>query len=378
MKVESEAELSQAIISASDPLQIIGGGTRGFLAVDESDILSVSPLSGVTLYQPGALTLVVKAGTPLAEVEALLAANGQHLPFEPMDHRKLLSRDGTPTIGGAVAANVSGPRRIQAGACRDYLLGVRFVDGSGRILKNGGRVMKNVTGYDLVKLMAGSFGTLGVLTELSLKVLPKPECSSTLAIDGLSDRRAVQALSSALGSPFDVTAAAHLPATANNTARTLIRLEGFDGSVRYRAAKVQAMLADFGVAEIEMDAAQNARIWHGIRDSGQFHGCAGDVWRISVKPSDGPSAASLLNPHDAKVMYDWGGGLLTVLVPVGCDVRAILKDMNGHARIVRASAETKQRLGVFPSNGAVLDQLAAGLRAKFDPRNIFNPGLMGH
>ena len=179
MTPETEAELAAIITGAEGPLRIEGGGTRPIGGASNGARLSTSAMTGVELYEPGALTLVVRAGTPLDEVEATLAAEGQRLAFEPMDHRGLLGTSGTPTIGGVVAANVSGPRRIQAGACRDFLLGVRFVDGQGRIIRNGGRVMKNVTGYDLVRLMAGSYGTLGVLTEVALKVLPAPRATGT-------------------------------------------------------------------------------------------------------------------------------------------------------------------------------------------------------
>jgi glycolate oxidase FAD binding subunit len=182
MTPNSEAELAQIVADAKAPLAIHGGGTRG-VAVD-GDALSTANLSGIELYEPGALTIVVKAGTPVAEVDAALAIEGQRLAFEPMDHRGLLGATGTPTMGGLIAANISGPRRIQAGAARDFALGVRFVDGRGEIIKNGGRVMKNVTGYDLVKLMSGSHGTLGVLTEVSLKVLPMPETEATLLLHG--------------------------------------------------------------------------------------------------------------------------------------------------------------------------------------------------
>ena len=212
---ERLATLVRDASAASTGLDIRGGGTRrglGHPVSGGSDVLSLNAISGVTLYEPGALTLVVKAGTPLAEVEAVLAAEKQRLAFEPTDHRALYGSDGEPTVGGMVAANVSGPRRIQAGACRDYMVGVQFVDGHGRLIRNGGRVMKNVTGYDLVKLMAGSHGTLGVLTEVAFKVLPAPEHSATIRVRGLDARAAVDAMTAALCSPFEVNGVAHLPA----------------------------------------------------------------------------------------------------------------------------------------------------------------------
>jgi glycolate dehydrogenase FAD-binding subunit len=363
MMIKTEQELSDTIASADGPLRIIGGGTRPIGNPVEGAGLRVGGLSGVTLYEPGALTLVVRAGTPLAEVEALLESEGQRLAFEPMDHRGLLGTRGAPTIGGIVAANISGPRRIQAGACRDFLLGVRFVDGMGRVIKNGGRVMKNVTGYDLVKLMAGSFGTLGVLSEVSLKVLPMAETSASVIVHGLADETAIQAMSRALGSPFDVTGAAHLPG------RTMLRLEGFAESVAYRAGQLKELLGGFGEVSVEGSSERSADLWRNLRDVNVFHGKAGDVWRISVKPSDGPLVAARLG---GDVAYDWGGGLVWALVAEGTDVRAKLHGINGHARLERGSGQA-----AFASQGALLDKMAADLRQKFDPRGILNTGLMG-
>ncbi len=376
MEPRDEAELAEAVASARGPLKVRGGGTRDIGRPVAGEVLSVAGLRGITLYEPGALTLVARAGTPLAEVEATLAAEGQRLPFEPMDHRGLLGTGGEPTIGGAVAANVSGPRRIQAGACRDSLIGVRFVDGAGSVVKNGGRVMKNVTGYDLVKLMAGSWGTLGVLSEVSFKVLPAPSSAATLSLAGLSDDAAVRALSAALGSPFEVTGAAHLPGSATGgEAATLIRIEGLESSVTYRAGELQKLLARHGVVSVERDPARVAATWAAVRDAEPFHGRAGDVWRISVKPSDGPEVAARLGAK--AVFYDWGGGLVWALVPEGTDLRDRLEGVAGHATLVRASEATRARIAPFQPQPAPLAALARGLRAKFDPRGVLNPGLMG-
>ncbi|WP_212525207.1 FAD-binding protein [Actibacterium sp. MT2.3-13A] len=375
MNPVTEAELAEAVVGASGPLRIMGGGTRPIGKPVAGELLSVAGLRGVELYEPGALTIVVKAGTPLAEVEAALAAEGQRLPFEPMDHRPLLGTAGEPTIGGVVAANVSGPRRIQAGACRDSLIGVRFVDGRGEVIKNGGRVMKNVTGYDLVKLMAGSYGTLGVLSELSFKVLPVPEAVAGLRIEGLSDEAAVRALSMALASPFEVSGAAHAPAGADGTPVTMIRIEGFAASVAYRAEALKALLAPFGAAAVENDAAKVVADWRWVRDVEGFAGQTGDVWRISVKPSDGPRVGAALQAQG--LLYDWGGGLIWARVGAGRDIRPALAGVGGHATLIRASEETRAALPVFQPEPAPLAAISAGLRAQFDPRGILNPGLMG-
>ncbi len=372
---QNEAALAEAVAAASGPLRVAGGGTRPVGNPVTGEVLSVSGLTGVTLYEPGALTLVVAAGTPLADVEAALAKENQRLAFEPMDHRGLLGTEGEPTIGGVAAANVSGPRRIAVGACRDHLLGVRFVDGQGTVLKNGGRVMKNVTGYDLVKLLCGSYGTLGVLTEVSLKVLPKPDVTGVVLIEGLSDEDAVRALSMALGSPFEVTGAAHTPVGVDGDPVTMIRIEGFEASVAYRLERLQDLLRSFGSSATETDPEKTAAGWRWVRDVEAFHGAPGDVWRISVKPSDGPAAAQALQAEG--LLYDWGGGLVWARVAEGTDVRAMLDGVRGHATLVRASEETRRKLGAFHPETAPLAAISRGLREKFDPRCILNPGLMG-
>lgn len=368
---ESEGELADMIAGATGPLRVSGGGTRGFGADVEGDGLSAAGLRGVSLYEPGALTIVVGAGTPVAKVEATLAAEKQRLPFEPMDHRVLMGTDGEPTIGGVVAANVSGPRRVQAGACRDSLIGVRFVDGRGDVIKNGGRVMKNVTGYDLVKLMAGSFGTLGVLSEVAFKVLPQADAVGSLVLRGLSEAEAIEAMSAALGSPYEVTGAAH----HGGTSETLVRLEGFASSVEYRTEALGRHLASFGTWEVHRDPEDEARRWREVRDVTTFADSPGDVWRVSVKPTDAPALLAKVPAEDA--LFDWGGGLIWLRVAEGTDLRSALGMFHGHATLIRASAETKARLGVFHPEPAPLAAISRDLRKKFDPRRILNPGLMG-
>ena len=366
MRPESEAELAQNLRSANGPLRIVGGGTR-LLGGGPGDVLETGGLTGISLYEPGALTLVVQAGTPLAEVEAALAAEGQRLPFEVPDLQALLGRTGVSSIGGVVAANASGPRRVQAGACRDSLIGVRFVDGSGTVIKNGGRVMKNVTGYDLVKLMAGSWGTLGVLSEVAFKVLPVPETSATLRVADVSDVQAVEAMAAALGSPFDVTGAAHWPGEG-----TFLRVEGFADSVAYRADRLTALLSAFGAVD-RLDAGQAERQWAAIRDVTPFAGQGGDVWRVSVKPSDAPQVLGQIGAQAH--LLDWGGGLIWALMVPGVDLRARMAGIGGHATLVRGIAGA-DRPAFQPEAGPVA-ALTAGLRAKFDPRGILNRGLMG-
>ncbi|TNF20118.1 MAG: glycolate oxidase subunit GlcE [Rhodobacteraceae bacterium] len=378
MRVETEAELAETIAAAGAPLRIRGGGTRDVGRSVDGEVLETGGLTGISLYEPGALTMVAGAGTPLAEIEAALAAEGQRLAFEPGDWRGLLGTEGVSTIGGVVAANASGPRRIQAGACRDFMLGVRFVDGMGQVVKNGGRVMKNVTGYDLVKLLCGSWGTLGVLTEVSFKVLPKAEATGVLRCDGLDDATAVTVLSRALGSPWEVTGAAHLQKGPEGAPVTMIRLEGLQDSVTYRCEALRQRLADIGDFTVETDPERAAVDWVHVRDVGPFQGRAGDVWRVSVTPGAAPDLVARI--AGAEALYDWGGGLIWLLLPEGQGAEAIrgaVAETGGHATLFRASKARRQQGAVFPPQPEPLARIEAGLRAKFDPRGVLNPGLMG-
>ena len=361
--IGTEAQLSEAVASADGPLAVCGGRTRGFAG--DGEVLSVAGLSGITLYEPGALTMVAQAGTPVAEIEAALAKENQRLAFEPVDHRRLLGSEGEPTIGGVFAANVSGPRRLAVGAARDFLLGVRFVDGAGTVVKNGGRVMKNVTGYDLVKLMAGSFGTLGVLSEVSFKVLPKPETEGSLVLHGLDDAQAVAVMSRAMGSPYEVSGAAFDPVAG----QVALRLEGFAESVAYRLGALKDLLRAGEMSE--MDAQASGAFWAAQRDVAAFAGTKGDVWRVSCR---GTQAPGLVAKAGAEAhLLDWAGGLIWLRVAEDTDLRVRLGVYDGHATLVRASDETKARLGRFEPEAPGVARLTEGLRAKFDPRGLFSP-----
>jgi glycolate oxidase FAD binding subunit len=367
------------------PLAVAGGGTKAAIGrpAQTEATLSSAALTGVTLYEPAELVIAARAGTPLSEVVRTLAEKGQQLSFEPMDHRPLLGSAGEPTIGAVAAANVSGPRRIMAGAARDSLIGVRFVNGGGEAIKSGGRVMKNVTGLDLVKLMAGSWGTLGFLTEATFKVLPRPERAATLVLTGLDDARAVAALCAAVASPYEVTGAAHWPASLDGAgARTLIRIEGFSFSVDYRLGELRKLLKAFGPADmVETEAADV--LWREVRDAAPLAEPRDRaVWRVSTAPTHGPKVTEAVSrARDARWYYDWSGGLLWIATDAAGDagasaIRAALRAHGGQATLIRAPAEVRAMVDVFEPLSAPLMQLTAGIKTAFDPAGILNPGRM--
>ncbi|MGV7032214.1 glycolate oxidase subunit GlcE [Methylobacterium symbioticum] len=375
------AGLVREAAARGERLRLVGGDTKARLgrpAQDEAT-LSAAALSGITLYEPAEMVVGARAGTPLAEVQALLATRGQMLPFEPIDHRRLLGSAGEPTFGGVAAINNSGPRRINAGAARDSLIGVRFVNGRGEAIKSGGRVMKNVTGLDLVKLMAGSWGTLGLLTEVTFKVLPVQERVSTLVFTGLDDARAVEALAAALGSPFELTGAAHLPAGIGAPeARTLMRLEGFSDSIAYRLGELTRLLKRFGAPEVSDDAG----LWEAVRDVHPFADGEGAVWRISTAPMRGPAlTAAIARALQARWYYDWGGGLIWLETSAAGDagaaaIRAAVKGQGGHATLVRAPDAVRAAVPVFEPLAEPLMRVSQGIKAAHDPAGVFNPGRM--
>ncbi len=383
----SETEVADIVAVAASrrtPLAVNGGGTRSGLGrpVQAAAALSTAELSGIMLYEPTELVISARAGTPLAEIEALLAENGQRLTFEPPDYRRLYGSAGEPTIGAVAAANLSGPRRIMGGAARDGLIGLRAVTGRGEVMKSGGRVMKNVTGYDLVKFLAGSYGTLAVLTQVTFKVLPAPESEATLVVEGLDDGAAVTALSAALGTPFSVTGAAHMPLTSKGPGRTCVRLEGFAASLADRVARMRAMPGPFAGAAV-LDGEASAALWRSIRDVDAL--AAPDtapVWRLSVRPGDAPALVETLHrAFECRALYDWGGGLVWIAGGDGPDagaeaIRAAVATVGGHATLVRAPDDLRNAVAVFQPLPEPLMALTRKLKESFDPAGILNPGRM--
>ena len=362
-----------ALVAEGRPLEIVGGGTkRGIGAVSAAEaVLSLAGLNKVIDYAPEELVLTAQAGVKLATLEKLVAAEGQMLPFEPPHLAKLLGTKGAPTLGGALAANMSGPRRIRAGAARDHFLGLEAVTGRGELVKAGGRVVKNVTGYDLCKLMAGSWGTLAVLTEVTIKVLPAARSELTLLFFGLDDRRAGEAMTRALNAPVDVSGAAHLPeATAaraplsGQMAVTALRLEGFAASVAARAEHLIAELKDFGRAE-QLDAQHSREFWLQVRAVEAFWKDPRRLWRVSVPPAAGWQVAEATG---GEALYDWGGGLVWLLSDA--DPRAAVRALGGHATLYRGDG-----VAFEPLEGP-LAALTARVKAAFDPANVLNPGRM--
>jgi glycolate oxidase FAD binding subunit len=385
-KPETEVSLVdvvQAALADRTPLELIGNGTKRALGrpMQTAATLDLSNFSAISLYEPEELVITAGAGTRLDEARKLLDDKGQEFAFEPPDLSRLLGSAHAGTLGGMLACNLSGPRRLKAGAARDHILGVAGVSGRGEAFKAGGRVVKNVTGYDLAKLMAGSFGTLAALTMVTFKTLPRAESEETLVIEGLSDEEAIAAMSLAMQSPCEVSAAAHLPqAVAQGVAMTLLRLEGVTPSIAYRRDKLIKMLAPS--APLHQLKAEDSRAkWISVRDVHPFAGHSDRyVWRLSVPPAEGAQvAASLARQIDMRWFYDWAGGLIWLEVPPTADAAASLIRAaipQGHAMLMRADEATRNSVPVFQPQPAALAALARRVKTAFDPLGIFNPGRM--
>ena len=368
---------------AREPLLVLGAGTKiGMLRpVQAARSISTRNLVGVTLYAPKELIISARAGTPISVLEAALAEQGQHLIAEPPDLSELLGNGAAQTLGGIIATNLSGPRRISWGAMRDHIMGIRAVNGDGEIFHSGGRVLKNVTGLDLSKLLTGAHGTLGVLTEITLKVLPAPEMTGSLVLPGLHATAGVAALSAALGSPYGVSAAAWLPEDA--AARVpglaglgsvaLMRIEESATSVPYRLGRLVTDLAGFGTATLLDDATSRA-VWHDVRDAKPLvHEGAEIVWRISVKPSAGPS---ILAVPGVRGYLDWGGGLVWLAGPASAheSVTQAVTQAGGIWTVMRAPEGIRAAAAMAPPEPAPIAALTRRVKAVMDPGGILNPG----
>jgi glycolate oxidase FAD binding subunit len=382
-------EVQDLILEANatgSTVEVRGGGSKAGIGRPEPAdlLLETRRLDAVIDYDPAELVLTAQAGASLAGLEKTLARNRQMLAFEPMDYGPLLGAPrGRATLGGVLAGNVSGPRRLTSGAARDHFLGLEAVSGRGDVFKAGGRVVKNVTGYDLPKLLGGSWGTLAVLTAVTVKVLPRPRAAATLVVEGLSDQAASSVMSACLGSPAPVTAAAHLPAGLAQSIEvlegvdgsvTLLRLEGIEPSIRSGFEILRGLLRAGELLSFK----KTETLWRDIRDVAPLVDWPGAVWRISAPPGDGWRVVEALRPLQGAAFYDWGGGLIWLGVPASVDasapmVRRAAVETGGHALLVRASPEVRAKVDVFQPEPAGLAALSARVRAAFDPNRVLGP-----
>ena len=386
---EEVVEAVRWAMSAGEALEVLGSGARRALGrpVEAPHVLDVSALRGVLDYEPEELTLTARPGTPLAEIEALLASRKQCLAFEPP------YLPGSGTLGGVVSTGLSGPRRPKAGAVRDHLLGVTAVSGRGELFKAGGKVVKNVTGYDLPKLIAGSYGTLAVLTELTIKVLPVQEDTRTLIVGGQALADAVKTMKRVLRSTADVSAACYLPqdiavpGMASQAPATAFRFEGVGPSVEFRLSRLREQLASEGSMTV-LDLEGSLGFWRAIRDVAPFAADADHtLWRVSVPPALGADVLSRLQARlpGSRAFLDWGGGLIWLQcaaadVPGSLDcaqkIRAVLAEHGGHATLIRASSDVRRNVEVFQPQAPALAALSRRVKLQFDPKRVLNPGRM--
>ena len=369
-------------VSEETTLAVDGNGSKaGFgRPVEAEHRLETAGLTGVDMYEPEELVMSAGAGTPLTEIEATLAKGGQQLAFEPADYGAILG--GTPgaqTIGGVFACNLAGPRRLMAGAARDHLLGLNVVTGHGQVVKTGGRVVKNVTGYDLCKLIAGSFGTLAVMSHVTFKVLPAAEDETTVVLAGADVVDLLGRLRRATGTPFEVSGAALLPAasahrsaveavSAAGRAVACLRVEGAKPSVAYRADRLEQVVVGDGVEAARLGADDSRRLWQEIRDVALLDGAAPTRWRLSVPPTD---AAALAAGLEGEWFADWAGGLIW---HAGGTMRPALPS-GGHATLVKAPPDLRQG-DVFEPQPAPLRALTKRVKDSFDPKHVLNPGRL--
>jgi glycolate oxidase FAD binding subunit len=397
------AELRDGVadaLGAEEPAELLAGGSKRGIGrpLQLPRTLDLSRLAGIRDYQPSELVLTAGAATPLDEIEVALAGSRQMLAFEPPDLDAIF---GLPeaamrrrTLGGVIACNLSGPRRIKAGAARDHFLGFRGVSGRGEIFKAGGKVVKNVTGYDLCKLMAGSYGTFAALEEVTIKVLPQPEATLTVLLCGLDPAEASRILTRALTSPHEVSGAAYVPPPSSarlalppeGPGVAALRLEGPAPSVDFRRERLLTELAD-GLEAATIEGEASVDFWHAVRDGAPLAPIGESaVWRVSVMPSRGAELArAIIRDFDARWYLDWGGGLVWAAITGVEDggaaaIRAAIRGKDGkgtgHATLIKGSPALRSSVPVFEPQSPPLAALAARIKQSFDPRRILNPGRM--
>ncbi|MBL8565404.1 MAG: FAD-binding protein [Hyphomicrobiaceae bacterium] len=389
------ASMIASFASRNQPIEIVGNRTKARVGrpMQTAATITTQSLRGIKLYEPTELVMSAQAGTPLAQIEAELAGNRQMLAFEPIDLGPATGGvAGVQSVGGVFAANLSGPRRVTAGAARDHLIGVKGVNGRSEVFKSGGRVMKNVTGYDIARGLAGSWGTLAVMTELTFKVLPWPESATTLVYAGLPDEFAIELLCAAMGTPYEVSGAAHLSAglsrrlghsslAAAGAALTAVRVENFTQSVAYRKQRLADVLSAYG-APIELDYGETLAFWGELRQLRVLSDMPSCLWRISTSPRNGPKVVAAIRRHmTAEAYYDWSGGLVWLEVPASADagasdIRRAVAVHGGHATLIRADPQVRSSVDVFQPQTPTLERLTRNLKAAFDPQGILNPGRM--
>lgn len=393
-----ERECSRVFAEAtatSTPVAVVGNGSKQHIGrpTQVASNVSTKGLRGITLYEPNEMVMSARAGTPLAQVEDALAGRGQMLPFEPVELAPLAGGEpGQASIAGVFATNIAGARRISIGAGRDHLLGVRAINGRGEIFKSGGRVMKNVTGYDLCRGLSGSWGTLALMSEVTFKVVPAPEDTATLILLGLPDEIAVEVLCAAMATPFEVSGAVHLQPSLvarlwheglrrQGGALTALRIENFTKSVAYRCAQLKEHLKAFGDIH-DLDRDNSLAFWGELRQLSVLQGSDAPLWRISTLPSAGPKVVAAVTAYmECRAFYDWAGGLVWAeVLPTtdagAADIRRVIAAHGGHATLVRAEPQVRAAVDVFQPLEAGLQKLSRKLKAAFDPAGILNPGRM--
>lgn len=398
MKPAADWELANIIADASArrlPMEVYGSGTKRTVGrpMQAAAQVSLRGMVGTVFYEPNELVMSARAGSTISEIEGQLAKSRQMLPFEPLDLGPLLGCEaGQGTIGGAFATGWSGPRRIHSGAARDHLLGARFVTGHGEQIRAGGRVMKNVTGYDVARGLAGSWGTLALMTELTFKVVPQPEATATLVIFGLPDEIAVEVLCKAMSTPYEITGAMHIQKGAASRlwqsqirgfgkAATAMRLEAPEKSITYRTEKLRHLFKAYGELHV-VGSAGSLEFWQECRMLTPMHGSTRPLWRISTAPRLGPTVVAAISRYmDVEAVYDWSGGLVWIEVPPSADagatdIRRVLALHGGHATLVRAETAVRSAVDVFQPLEPGVERLSRRLKQTFDPVGILNPGRM--